>query len=105
MLNQFWNIFGVILQIAVHGHNHITSGRINASLHCGRLLEIAQQANKPNMRSNIFCGRIQLRPCGITATVINHNQFPLKWIVDQCRLHSLNQITGQFFFVVHWNDN
>jgi hypothetical protein len=79
------------LQITVHGNNHITSGSINASLHGGRLLEVAKQTNESNMRPHIFGGHIQVRPSGITASVIYHNQFPLEGIVDQCGLYGFNK--------------
>ena len=82
MLNQFWNVARVILQVTVHGHNHITSSGINACLHCGCLLKITEQTNQANMRPKLFGCQIQLIPRSITATVIYHDQFPWKWVVQ-----------------------
>ena len=83
----------------------VKAATVKTRLHRGRLLEVAEQTNESNMRPHIFCGQIQVRPSGITATVVYHNQFPLKGVVEQCGLYGLNQITGKFLFVVHRYNN
>lgn len=99
------NVDRVILQVAVHGHDHVAARRIDAGLHCRRLLEVAGQFDNAYVRA-VLLGRLRgAFDRRIAAAVIDQHQFPWILVAGQGFMHALDQRCDVLFLVVERDDD
>ena len=95
----------VVLQVAVHGHDHVAARRVEAGLHGGRLFEVAGQFDDTDVRA-VFTGALQAAiHRRIAAAVIDQHQFPGVLVAGQCLVHPLDQRRDVVFLVVERDDD
>ena len=77
-IDHAWNVDRVVLQVAVHGHDHVTACSIEARLHCRGLLEVSHQLDDPHMRSVRCRAAPELGGRGVGAAIVDEQDFPRK---------------------------
>ena len=77
LVQEAWNICGIVLQVGIKGHDHLVRCRIDAGLHRRGLSGVPPEGNHPNPSSGVSdLTKDFERPIG--RTVVDKDHFNIK---------------------------
>ena len=100
-VSQSRDVDRIVLQVAVHGHDHAAARRVQTRLHRRGLLEVAHQFDHPHMRAVMRRPAFQFGRGVVAAAVVDQHHFPGPGVGIERQMDACQQWLDVLGLVVH----